>query len=200
VLILRLTNIQLRSAGLSKDTTKGEILKFFGIIILASRFEFRSRASLWSSTAPSKYVPAANFGHTGMTRVRFDNIWKYIRFSDQPDVSPDNISSEQHRWRLVDDFVTNFSDHQAETFIPSQRICVDESISRWYGLCGYWINMGLPQYVAIDRKPENGCEIQNSACGDSGVMLRLKLVKTAEAEDQNVQEDGDSIPHGAKIL
>jgi hypothetical protein len=30
-------------------------------------------------------------------------------------------------------------------------------------------------------------------------MLRLKLVKTAEAEDHIVQEDKDSIPHGAKI-
>ena len=198
-LILRLTNLQLRSAGL-KETTKGQLLKFFGIIILATRFEFGERASLWSSTAPSKYVPAPNFGRTGMTRPRFDTIWRCIRFSDQPDVRPDTMSSEQHRWRLVDDFVRNFNDHRAETFIPSEKICVDESISRWYGLGGYWINLGLPQYVAIDRKPENGCEIQNSACGDSGVMLRLKLVKTAEAEDHNVQEDESSIPHGAKIL
>jgi hypothetical protein len=33
-------------------------------------------------------------------------------------------------------------------------------------------------YIAIDHKPENGCEIQNAACEQSGVMLRLKLVKT----------------------
>ena len=42
--------------------------------------------------------------------------------------------------------------------------------------------MGLPHYVAMDRKPENGCELQNSADGVSGVMMRLKLAKTADAE------------------
>ena len=40
--------------------------------------------------------------------------------------------------------------------------------------------MGLSMYVAIDKKPENSCEIQNSACGRSVIMLRLRLVKTAE--------------------
>ena len=34
-------------------------------------------------------------------------------------------------------------------------------------------------YVAIDRKPENGSGIQNSADGQSGIMLRLKIVTTA---------------------
>ena len=31
-------------------------------------------------------------------------------------------------------------------------ICVDESISRWYGQGGDWIDFGLPHYVAIVRK------------------------------------------------
>jgi hypothetical protein len=59
-------------------------------------------------------------------------------------------------------------------------ICVDESMRCWYGQGGHWINHGLPQYVAIDRKPENGCEIQNAACGMSRVMLQVKLVKGAD--------------------
>jgi hypothetical protein len=37
---------------------------------------------------------------------------------------------------------------------------------------GSWINHGLPMCVAIDWKPENGCEIQNAPCGCSGVMLQ----------------------------
>lgn len=50
----------------------------------------------------------------------------------------------------------------------SDTICVDESMSCWYGKeGGQWINYGLPQYIAIDQKPENGCEIQNAACGIS---------------------------------
>jgi hypothetical protein len=64
---------------------------------------------------------------------------------------------------------------------------------------GEWINHGLPNYVAIDRKPENGCEIQNAACGCSGIMLRLKVVKGKTA----TEDDGDyneQLLHGTKIL
>ena len=60
---------------------------------------------------------------------------------------------------------------------------MDESISRWYGLGGVWINIVLPMYIAIDSKPENGCRIQSSACGKSGVMLRLLVLKSAEDSD-----------------
>ena len=87
------------------------------------------------------------------------------------------MSHEQWRWKLVDDFVDAFNLHRKESFIPPDIICVDESISHWYGLGGHWMNTGLPCYVAIDMIPENRCEIQNSACVKSGIMLRIKLVK-----------------------
>ena len=57
---------------------------------------------------------------------------------------------------------------------------MDESISHWYELGGGWINIGLPMYIDIDRKPENGCVIHNSSSGKSGLMLRLLIVKSAE--------------------
>jgi Transposase IS4 len=93
----------------------------------------------------------------------------------------------------VQGFVNAINSHRKERFDPSEMICVDECISRWYGLDGSWIDVGLPHYVAIDRKPENGCELQNSSCGQSGVMLRLKLVVTAEDEDADMQ-------HGTRVL
>ena len=55
-------------------------------------------------------------------------------------------------------------------------------------------------YVEIDRKPENGCEIQNAACGRSGVMIRLKIVKTAEEENASAVTDDDSKNHGTNGL
>jgi hypothetical protein len=73
-------------------------------------------------------------------------------------------------------------------------------MSRWYDQGGHWINHGLPQYIAIDRKPENGCKIQNAACGRSGVMIHLKLVKGADlmgADDAD--EDENSVLHGTKV-
>ena len=168
-LILQLTNHELGMAR-KTYTSAGEIVKFFGVMLLATRFELGSRASLWSNVTTNKYIPAPSFGQTGMPRKRFDDLWMCIRFSEQPPNRPSEMTSEQYRWRLVDDFVKNFNEHRAQNFFPpSDEICVDESMSRWYGQGGHWINHGLPMYVAINRKPENGCEIQNAACGRSGV-------------------------------
>ena len=47
--------------------------------------------------------------------------------------------------------------------------------------------MVLPMYVTIDWKPKNGYEIQIAACGQSGVMLCLRLVKTAEEGKMQTQ-------------
>ena len=82
-------------------------------------------------------------------------------------------------------------------FSPSELICVDESMSRWYGLGGEWLDIGLPTYRAIDRKPENGCEIKKSACGKSGIMMRLIVVKSPE-EDARCDENS-GINHGAAM-
>jgi Transposase IS4 len=184
-----------------KPTTKGELLKYFGIIVLSTKFEFTSRASLWSNSPPTKYEKSPSFGNTGMSRARFDDLWRFIRWSDQPSVRQEGMSSEKYRWLLVEDFVQNFNNHRASNFNPSDLICVDESMSRWYGQGGDWINHGLPMYVAIDRKPENGCEIQNSACGRSGIMLRLKIVKTAREERANADNDNsDGLLHGTIVL
>ena len=45
--------------------------------------------------------------------------------------------------------------------------------------------------VAIDRKPVNGCEIQNACCGRSRIMMQIKIVETAEEECTYSQEDQD---------
>jgi hypothetical protein len=73
-------------------------------------------------------------------------------------------------------------------------------MSGWYGLGGYCINVGIPQYVAIDRKPENGCEVQNAGDGVSGVMMQLKLVKTVESKALHAVEGEDGLLHGTVIL
>ena len=201
--ISQLTNSEL-SLKAKTETTCGEILKFFGVLILTTKFEFGSRASLWSNTANFKYIPALSFGITGMSRQRFDDLWQCIRWSKQPRERPSHMSSEKYRWQLVDDFIESFNRHRSTTFLPSDLICVDESISRWYGQGGHWINMGLPMYIAIDRKPEFGCEIQNAACGRSGVMIRLKLVKSSREEatlnEDNEIEGNQNLNHGTKVL
>ena len=55
-------------------------------------------------------------------------------------------------------------------------------------------------YIAIGWKPENGCEIHNSACSESGVILRLLLVKSEEYSDLQTQENNEGLQHGTAIL
>ena len=71
--MVRLKNLELTTKN-TPPTTIGEILKWIGILILATRFEFGHQQSLWSTstTGTNKYIPAACFGRTGMSRNRFD--------------------------------------------------------------------------------------------------------------------------------
>ena len=186
-LMVEETSANLAAKG-HPQTTRGEVLKFFGVLLLITRFEFGDRRDLWSTRSSSKYIPAAAFGEkTGMSRDRFELILQQLVWSRQPAERPEGMSHEAYRWMLVEDFVANFNEHRQQYFCPSWHMCADESISQWYGLGGHWINIGLPMYVAMDRKPEDGMEIQNVCCAISGVMCQLKLVKTAAANAEEAQ-------------
>ncbi|KAL3821904.1 hypothetical protein ACHAXA_008438 [Cyclostephanos tholiformis] len=93
------------------------------------------------------------------------------------------MSSEQYRWMLVDNFVDNINEYRARTFVPGGHLEADESIIHWYGVRGSFVDAGIPHYAAIERKPDNGAEIQNLADVASGIMLRLKIVKSAAEEE-----------------
>jgi hypothetical protein len=150
----------------------GELLKLFGVLILGNRHEFGHRADLCKPEAGSPLLQAPAFDtKTGMPRTRIDDIWSSLTSTRQGDRGDEECSAA-HRWRLVSEFVESIHSHRSAHFSPSELICVDESIARWYGQGGHWIEHGLPQYVAIDRKQENGCEIQKSAYGRGGIMKR----------------------------
>ena len=189
--IVTYTNIRLARVG-KTNTTSTEILKFFGVLILLTRFEFGSRRHLWLTTSKNKYIAAPDFSRF-IARHRFDTIRSCIRFSSHPL----DDSHDENRWSLVDEFVDAINDHRKRFVHPSELICVDESMSRWYGLGGDWIDVGLPTYRAIDRKPENGCEIKTSACGRSGIMLRLEVVKSPD--EDSVRQHSGNMNHGTAI-
>ena len=126
------TNIAFRRNGI-KETTTGEVLKYFGILILLTKFEFNNRSDLWSNLSNHRYIPAPAMGKTGIPRNRFDQFWQHMTWSSQPESRLAHIKHSQFRWRLANDFVKRFNDYRAENFIPSEMIYIDESISRWYG-------------------------------------------------------------------
>ena len=99
----------------------------------------------------------------------------------------------------MDDFIEALNGYRAAFYSPSDRICVDKSISRWYGLGGNWINIGLPNYVAMERNPDNGCEIQDACDGRSKVMIRLKLVKGSVDNELLANEYPGGL-HGTRVM
>ena len=55
--------------------------------------------------------------------------------------------------------------------------------------------------MTIYSKTENGFEIQDSCCGVSGIMMRLKIVKEeTEHPSTDRDEESDVMLHGVKIL
>ena len=56
-------------------------------------------------------------------------------------------------------------------------------------------------YVAIDRNPEMGYEIQDSACEKSGTMLSIRLVKNYVEDNASIiHQYEDGAWHGTKIF
>lgn len=196
VQMVQWTSDELSRLGL-RSTSQSELLRFFGILILATRIDFNHRHELWSTTSDCNYIAPARFGATGMSRNRFDNILRCCRFSHVPS-DRGALSSSEYRWKHVDGFVNSINSHRAQKFTPSECICVDESMSKWDGLGGHWINTGLPHYVSLDRKPESGCEIQNAACGRSGIMIGLEIVKSKADTAEKLYED--LMNHGPAVI
>ncbi|KAL9183975.1 hypothetical protein ACHAXT_002061 [Thalassiosira profunda] len=177
-LLQKLTEEKLRAKNPDDRLTKQELIKFFGICLLITRTNYSGdRHGLWDGgNVHSKYLPQYDFNKTGMGRNRFDAIWYALTWSRQPSEKPQGMSSKRYRWMLLDDHIRNYNEHRAKTFSPGGELVIDETIVRWYGLGGaYYVNIGLPQYVEMERKPDNGMELQDVVCVASKVMLQLKV-------------------------
>jgi Transposase IS4 len=120
--ILTLTNKSLcKNEG--KEIKLGELLWFFGVVLLITKFDFGWRCKLWNAVSTFKYIHSPQFGiRTGMCHNRFEEIWMNLVFSAQPDECPDDMSSVMYRWMLVDDFVDNFNQQRHTHFRPSELV------------------------------------------------------------------------------
>ena len=78
-----------------KEITTGEILKFIGIIILMSKFEFCKGRDLWTNTSQFRYFSAPALVKTVMARKRFDLLWLWMVWSDQLEIGPETMKHSQ---------------------------------------------------------------------------------------------------------
>ena len=119
-LVTDLTNIEIkRNNPKTKPVTQQEILKFYGILILMPRLPDLPRRDMWNATPKMQYSCAANLGKTGMSRNRFELIFKHSRFSNQCAIRPYHMSDETYRWMVVDDFVSAINHHHEMNFVRS---------------------------------------------------------------------------------
>ena len=78
-LMIDLTNNELRKKRRAVPLiTEGEMLKFFGILVLMTPVRCRDQKNLWGTRSKYKYQPTVDFGETRMTRHRWDDILSAI--------------------------------------------------------------------------------------------------------------------------
>ena len=69
------------------------------------------------------------------------------------------MNMKEWEWQLVNYHIEKFNIYRLEIFSPSERLCLDKIFRSWYGLGGDWINLGMTQYVHMDKNLDSGCEI-----------------------------------------
>ena len=155
------------------QTTKHEVVKFFGIQYAMTQYPTRQRHNYWS-LHDSDLLPAPAFGQRfGMSRDRFEMLVRYMTFHD-PDL---DLAVPLDPWRKVRTFVNMFNLNRAENVTPGWVLVVDESTSKWRGL-GDWYDLGMPHITKIPRKPEPvGLELKDMCDGESGIMLYLEIME-----------------------
>ena len=126
-------------------TSVTEVLKFFGILILITRFEFSDRRSFWKVGSISNYIPSPQLGKI-MSRERFENLRCNLNFNGLY-----LSDSSNDRWFSVRRFVDAINQHRASFATPSKYLCINKSMSHWYGMGGDWNDVGLPHYLALQR-------------------------------------------------
>jgi Transposase IS4 len=122
--IVNLTNKKLQEKEM-EPMCMAELLRFFGICILITHCEFENRRDLWSLSTGCRFLTPASLGQTGMSRNRFEALWTMLTFSKQEPTMPEEMSSQEYRWQLVDDFVEDYNRHRRSCFRPSESVSTD---------------------------------------------------------------------------
>lgn len=173
--VVNMTNESLAEKSCTSASC-GELLIFFSTQLLMTRMRVSNRHGLWKESSAYEYVAAPYFGRF-ISWDRLEAIRANIKYSFQPS-ERGNLSSEKFRWMPCEEFMESISEHRRNRVNPVSILCVDEPISRWYGVGGSWLEYGLTFYADLDQKPESWCEIQNLSCGFSGMMLNICFFKS----------------------
>jgi hypothetical protein len=143
-----------------------EFLQFLGLWFLMATIQGPQRTDYWSLEPVSKYN-GAPFRITEMSRFRFDEILRCLRYTD--DMPPTAYCDQFFQIRKL---VEAWNENMAANFTPGWISCLDESMSTWAN------KYTCPGYMFVPRKPwPFGNEWHTIACGISELMYRVEIVE-----------------------
>jgi hypothetical protein len=79
------------------------------------------------------------------------------------------MSSEQYRWMLIDDFVAIINEYRTRTFVPGGYLEADESMIRWYGIRGSYVDAGIPITLRSSASPTMAARSRISLASHRGL-------------------------------
>jgi len=178
--------IPMMNRELSPPIDYGEFLRWLGIWFLMATIQGPQRRDFWSTAEVSAFDSAPFRCSEYMSRNRFENILRALKFTDR---APPTFKD---RFWEVRDILKAWVDNMKENFVAGWVNCLDESMSVWTNL------FTCPGFMYVPRKPwPFGNEYHTICCGICGVLFDLEIVEGKDRPDELPQPEFDR--HGKTV-
>ena len=129
-LIIKYTNPLLDDSDLTNaKLTKGELHRFFGYMLAMGVHSGVSLNKMWKRVSDmDSSAPPPNMGRFGMTKHRFNQLRRVLRFGPS-----DEESFAKDSWCFVEQLVETFNQHNLEAVDAGWLLAVDELMIGWRG-------------------------------------------------------------------
>jgi hypothetical protein len=177
-----------------------EFFRFIGLMLVCGVYNGMSRDDLF--TKRSSWVFKLPELNTFMKKYRFELLLGAMGFCplSEDHVTVTNAGTEPADsyvdirswtdWAVAQPLIDAFNLSRQDGFMAGNKLCVDESVSKWMGKDHRHIG-GMCHVTKIIRKPVGvGCEIKNCCCAKTGVMLTLELVPNKHGAPREFDDAG----------
>lgn len=171
--ILKLTNTKLQAAH-ATETSKGEILKFLGIIIAMCLQPMKGGIrAYWDEADADSCLMSMDYGvRFKMKRTRFEALRNSLTLAAPDPTEPTDP------WGAIRGFINAFNLNRRSSVTPGEFLTIDECMCFWLGQNSIYNSKGMPHITKIIRKPRGvGAEFKAICCSETGILLGLELME-----------------------
>ncbi|EKX49178.1 hypothetical protein GUITHDRAFT_48120, partial [Guillardia theta CCMP2712] len=144
-------------------------LQFMGVLFMRTLHPHGPIRSLWGSDYDSASPPVDLGKRFGVSRCRFEQWRKHIKFAPPYAYITDNA------FNCIRPLIHAFNANRLQTIRPGSELILDESMGKWIPVAED-VDDGIPFLTKIARKPQGiGSEYKNIAECTYGIMLQLEL-------------------------